>query len=79
MANKPETPQVYRRFTSVEARIDAAANREVVGGKQALQSREARLERVNWISGEMPIAPVLARVRIRHGHPGAPARIEPPV
>lgn len=25
MANKPETPQVYRRFTSVEARIDAAA------------------------------------------------------
>lgn len=25
MANKPETPPVYRRFTSVEARIDAAA------------------------------------------------------
>jgi tRNA-specific 2-thiouridylase len=58
-------------------RIDAALNQVVVGGRDALQSRAARLERVNWISGETPVAPVEARVRIRHGHPGAPARIEP--
>jgi tRNA-specific 2-thiouridylase len=57
--------------------IDAARNRVVVGGEGELAARGARLERVNWISGEPPPAPVRARVRIRHRHAGAWACIEP--
>ena len=57
--------------------VDAARNRVVVGGPDALLARGARLERVNWIAGAAPSEAVRARVRIRYRHEGAAARIEP--
>ncbi len=57
--------------------IDAATNRVVVGGREALEVGGARLVRVNWIAGEAPPQPIEARVRIRYRHEGASARIEP--
>ncbi len=57
--------------------LDAARNRVVVGGEQALRAAGARLERVSWIAGAPPREPLRARVRIRHRHAGAPAWIEP--
>jgi len=57
--------------------LDAATNRVVVGGANALAAESARLEGVSWIAGCAPDAPLEARVRIRHRHEGAPARVEP--
>jgi tRNA-specific 2-thiouridylase len=57
-------------------RIDAAANRIVVGGLDALLAPEAFVERVSWIAGVPPEDAVEARVRIRYRHEGAPATIE---
>jgi tRNA-specific 2-thiouridylase len=57
--------------------VDAPRNRVVVGGREQLEVGGARLERVNWISGEVPAEPVEARVRIRYRHEGAAATIEP--
>jgi tRNA-specific 2-thiouridylase len=58
-------------------RIDAATNRVVVGGREELLARGARLEGVNWIAGAAPRGVVRASVRVRYRHPGAPARVEP--
>ncbi len=57
--------------------LDAARNRVIVGGAEELLAQGACLERVHWIAGEAPRAPLRARVRIRHRDPGAPAWIEP--
>ena len=59
--------------------IDAPRNRVIVGGAPALTARGADVERVSWIAGEAPAGPFEARVRIRHRHEGAPARVEPGV
>jgi tRNA-specific 2-thiouridylase len=58
-------------------RIDAAHNRVVVGGRAALAAAGARLERVSWVSGQTPGEPQTAQVRVRHGHAGVRACIEP--
>ncbi len=58
-------------------RIDAAANRVVVGDAEAVRFREAQLAGVSWIAGAAPARPVHARVHVRHRHPGTPARVEP--
>jgi tRNA-specific 2-thiouridylase len=58
-------------------RIDAAANRIVVGEADALLAERARLENVSWIAGEPPEEAVQARVRVRHRHQGVRATIEP--
>jgi tRNA-specific 2-thiouridylase len=58
-------------------RIDAETNRVVVGGREELLARGARLEGVNWIAGEAPRGALRASVRVRYRHAGAPARIEP--
>jgi tRNA-specific 2-thiouridylase len=58
-------------------RIDAAANRVVVSGLDALGAAGARLERVSWIAGAPPAEPARARVQVRYRHEGAPAKIEP--
>ena len=42
-----------------------------------LDATTARVDRVNWIAGEAPTAPIEARVQIRYRHAGAPARVEP--
>jgi tRNA-specific 2-thiouridylase len=57
-------------------RLDAAANRVVVGRESELASNGARLEGVSWI-GSAPGGPLPARVRIRYRHPGAEALVEP--
>jgi len=57
--------------------IDADRNLVIVGDRQAVMAKGARLERVNWISGQTPDAPVRASVRVRYRHEGAAATIEP--
>jgi len=57
--------------------LDAARNRVRIGPLAALGALGARLERVNWIAGSPPEAPVRARVRVRHRHEGAEAWVTP--
>ncbi len=57
--------------------IDARSNRVRVGGECELAVAGARVERVNWIAGSPPAAPVRARVKVRHRHSGAWAEIAP--
>ncbi|MCH2170978.1 tRNA 2-thiouridine(34) synthase MnmA [Myxococcota bacterium] len=59
------------------SRIDAGRNRVVVGGVESLQSSTVEVDRVNWISGNVPESPLRAVVRVRYRHEGAPARVEP--
>lgn len=58
-------------------RIEAETNRVVVGGREELLARGARLETVNWIAGAEPRDAIRASVRVRYRHAGAPARVEP--
>jgi tRNA-specific 2-thiouridylase len=58
-------------------RIDAARNRVVVGEREELRVKGARLDGVHWISGERPAEPTRATVRVRYRHAGVPAVIEP--
>ncbi len=57
--------------------LDPARNRVVVGEADDLLAREARIERVSWIAGAPPPAPVRATVRVRYRHAGAAAKVEP--
>jgi tRNA-specific 2-thiouridylase len=57
--------------------LDAGRNRVVVGPREGLACRGARLERVSWTRGGPPAGRVRARVRVRYRHAGAPAEIEP--
>lgn len=57
--------------------LDAPRNQVRIGPLAALQAGGARLERVNWIAGSPPAAPVRASVRIRHRHPGAEGWVTP--
>ena len=57
--------------------LDAASNRVRIGPLAALGAQGARLERVNWVAGSPPQAPVRARVRVRHRHEGAEAWVTP--
>ena len=57
--------------------IDADRNRVVVGSAAGLEAKGAMLERVSWIAGEPPQRATRACVRVRYGHSGAPAWIEP--
>ena len=57
--------------------IDASTRRVTVGGAAELYVGNADVDSVSWISGEVPAAPVRARVQIRHRHPGVPATVVP--
>lgn len=57
--------------------LDAGRNRVVVAPRGRLAARGARLEATRWVAGAPPAAPVRARVRVRHRHDGAEARVEP--
>ncbi|MGH0036483.1 MAG: tRNA 2-thiouridine(34) synthase MnmA [Myxococcota bacterium] len=57
--------------------IDPESGDVTLGEEDALASAGARVERVNWIAGAPPEAPVRARVRIRYRDPGAPAWVHP--
>ena len=56
--------------------IDAETNRVVVGEDQFLHKTACVIEKVNWVSSEMPSAPLRAKVRIRHKHESALANVE---
>jgi tRNA-specific 2-thiouridylase len=56
--------------------LDAERNRVVVGDADALACGGARVEGVSWTRGRPPAGPVVADIRIRHRHPGAPGRVE---
>jgi len=56
--------------------IDPKHNRVVVGEDAALRTSLCEIENVNWISCEIPTAPVRAAVKIRHQHEAAAATVE---
>src|ERR1700681_1418502 len=56
--------------------IDAQTNRVVVGEDQSLHKTTCEIANVNWVSCEMPNAPLRAKVKIRHKHESALATVE---
>jgi tRNA-uridine 2-sulfurtransferase len=56
--------------------IDAETNRVVVGEDQFLHKTTCVIEKVNWVSSEMPSARLRAKVKIRHKHESALANVE---
>jgi tRNA-specific 2-thiouridylase len=56
--------------------LDAVKNRVVVGPDEELLRRRFLVKSVNWIRPMNPGDVVEAHVKIRHNHPGAPARVE---
>lgn len=57
-------------------RLDAAANRVIVGGREDLLAAACRVERINWIA-ETPAAPIRVEARIRYRHAAAAATFAP--
>ncbi len=57
--------------------MDRPNNRLIVGSREDLLSRQAAVERVNWVSMAAPEAPLRATVKIRSRHEGAAATVEP--
>jgi len=58
-------------------RIDAARSRVVVGRRAELASSRAHVRDVHWVAGVPPAGGVRACVRVRHGHVGTAASVEP--
>lgn len=58
-------------------RIEADANRLVVGARAESCGTRARVSRVNWVALDSPADPFRAEVKIRYQHPAAPATVEP--
>ena len=56
--------------------LDPAKNRVVVGEDRELFRGRFRVRAVNWIRPLSPGDAFQAHVKIRHNHPGAPARVE---
>ena len=57
--------------------IDPLTNRILVGGAEDLISEEFEIDRVNWVSREMPSEPIEVTVKIRYSHPGTRATLYP--
>ncbi len=57
--------------------IQPGANTLVVGTAEELGGRELTAKRVNWVSGETPVEPFRAEVKIRYKAKPAPALVEP--
>jgi tRNA-specific 2-thiouridylase len=57
--------------------IDAEKNRVVVGERDDLDAPGACVQRVSWVAGAPPLAPVRARVKIRYRDGGADAELSP--
>ncbi len=55
--------------------IHPDASEVVVGPRRALEERHCRVREVNWVSGDVPAAPVRVTAQIRHRHPAAPATV----
>jgi tRNA-specific 2-thiouridylase len=57
--------------------IDATSAEVTVGPREALERDTLTASRVNWISGDTPLAPLRAHARIRYRHREAAATITP--
>ncbi len=57
--------------------IDPLTNRVLVGGAEDLISEEFEIDRVNWVSREMPNESIEVTVKIRYSHPGTRATLHP--
>ena len=57
--------------------IDPVTNRVLVGGAEDLITEEFEIDRVNWVSREMPNEPIEATIKIRYSHLGARATLYP--
>jgi tRNA-uridine 2-sulfurtransferase len=57
--------------------IDAEHAAVTVGPKEDLERAALTASRVNWISGDIPAAPIRAHARIRHRHRDAAATVTP--
>lgn len=55
--------------------LDVARNTVRVGYREDLFSRSLTVDRVSWVSGKAPAAPLQASVKIRSRHPEGPALI----
>ncbi|MDQ6622986.1 MAG: tRNA 2-thiouridine(34) synthase MnmA [Verrucomicrobiota bacterium] len=55
--------------------IDPATNRVIVGSAEDLVSEEFEIDRVNWVSREMPNESSEVTVKIRYAHPGTRATL----
>lgn len=58
-------------------KVDAEANRIVVGEDHELRSASCVVRDVKWLSMSVPNVPIRAMVKIRYRHDPAPATIEP--
>lgn len=58
-------------------KIDAAANRVVLGSNEDLFTTHAMVRDFHWISGETPTAPVRCKAKLRYRHPEQPATVIP--
>jgi len=56
-------------------KLDTTSRQVVVGPREDLGSSTLEAERVNWISGAPPEAPLRVTARIRHRHNDAPATV----
>ncbi|MEX0750081.1 MAG: tRNA 2-thiouridine(34) synthase MnmA [Dehalococcoidia bacterium] len=63
-----------KRFVTA---IDPELNVVTVGSEQDLMSREAIVERVNWLSGAPPSGDIRVDAKIRYRTPAAPATVTP--
>ena len=57
--------------------IDADAASVTVGPREDLERTTLTASRVNWMSGDIPTAPIRALARIRYRHKEAPATLAP--
>jgi tRNA-specific 2-thiouridylase len=57
--------------------VDAGSGTVVVGADRDLNVAGLTASRWHWISGRQPRGPVEGSLRIRYGHPGAEAVVEP--
>jgi len=57
-------------------RLNADEQRVVVGDVADLDCSGARIENVNWISGQAPSTSIRVRVQVRHRHDAVPATVD---
>lgn len=57
--------------------LDTDKNRVIVGDDDSLRTTSCEVNGINWVSCENPQQPIRARVKIRHKHEAADAKVEP--
>jgi tRNA-specific 2-thiouridylase len=55
--------------------LDATGNRVIVGKNEELYSKTIRVQKLHWITDNMPDMSIDYMVRIRYSHKGSPARL----